>query len=246
MVDHRPEQHEGGVPAGQHAHGRQSPKSWTKRELRWDDLVVICFALLGFVGSVVLYRMQSSTTIISFFLATGVASVVYRFLGGIDQTQLVWGTFKVGGTLAALLGIAMYVNQEMKVQQNATDDTYGKYEWQYADAGWKGHIVVEKNGNSSIDMQVYIACKGSVRPLKLLEQAGPGKAELNRAASALHISFPVRFFHYDDQCNLSKDSETTELAGDLARVPGFSGLIEYRSKYSAPLGGMVLTKRTTP
>jgi hypothetical protein len=75
-----------------------------------DTIVVIFFALLGFVGSVILYYKQAPPIIVAVFLATGVASLVYRFLGGIEKATINIGTLKVGGSIAALIGVAIALN----------------------------------------------------------------------------------------------------------------------------------------
>lgn len=227
---------------------------WSKRELRWDDIIIVIFALLGFVGSVVLYRTASAPTpIISFFLATGVASLVYRFLGGLDRAEFVWGTLRVGGTMAALVGIAVYVNGEMKAQQHADYLKFvelgsldGLYDWQYAGDGWKGYIRVEKDGSATVDMQKYMTCGGVKKPMKLLQQSGPGKVVGDESQMQVHISIPVQFVNYDANCNETGVAETTVLVGDLPRTPAYAGSIEYSSKYGAPLGGMILVKGITP
>jgi hypothetical protein len=79
-----------------------------------DDIVVIVFALFGFAGGVFLphlFAMPPITT--SFLLATGMAALVYRFLGGIQGASLTVGSLKLGGGLAALVGIAMLINHAM-------------------------------------------------------------------------------------------------------------------------------------
>jgi hypothetical protein len=252
MADSHQNEEGSAVTVSKPKHAKAS--NWGKRELRWDDIVIVIFALLGFVGSVVLYRTKSAPPpIISFFLATGVASLVYRFLGGLEKAELVWGTLRVGGTMAALIGIAVYVNGQINAQQRADDLKFkelgsldGLYEWQVASAAWKGYIKVEKDGSASIDMQRYLACGGEQKPVKLLKQAGPGKVQVNDNQMELHINIPVQFMNYDANCNLTGIAETTVLIGDLPRTPAYAGSIEYSSKYGAPLGGIVLVKGITP
>ncbi len=232
---------EGNAGGGQRKQGKTS--SWGRRALRWDDIIIVFFALLGTIGSVVLYRTASAPPIIiSFFLAMGVSSLVYRFLGGIEGAEFAWGTLHVGGTLAALAGIAVGVNQYLQVQSLAMVSLDGRYEWQYAAAGWKGHIDVDKDGAASIYMDRYMNCGGSLQPVALLRQSGPGKMAWKQGQTEVHVEIPVRFVHYDANCRETRTDETTVLAGDLARTPAFAGTIEYRSRYGMPLGGMMLIK----
>lgn len=82
-----------------------------------DDMVVVAFALLGFGGGVLLplkFNIPPITT--SFLLATGIAALAYRFLGGMQGASMAVGTLKLGGALAALVGIAMFINSTLVSQ----------------------------------------------------------------------------------------------------------------------------------
>ena len=50
---------------------------------------------------------------VSFLLATGLAALTYRYLGGIDGASFTVGALKLGGALAALVGIAMLINNSL-------------------------------------------------------------------------------------------------------------------------------------
>lgn len=79
-----------------------------------DEIVVAAFAIFGVAGGVFLplrYDIPPITT--SFLLATGLAALAYRFLGGIPGTSLTVGALKLGGALAALVGIALIINNYM-------------------------------------------------------------------------------------------------------------------------------------
>ena len=191
----------------------------------------------------VLYSTATAPPIIiAFFLATGVSSLVYRFLGGIEGAKLTLGTLRIGGSLAALVGVAVAVNPYLQTQSLAMVSIDGRYEWQYAAEGWKGYINVEKDGSANIYMMRYMTCGGAVKPLPLLQQTGPGKVAGKQGQTEMHLSIPVRFLRYDANCNQTGADDTTTLAGDLARTSAFAGIIEYRSEYGAPLGGMMLVK----
>ena len=69
--------------------------------------VVLGFALIGFIGSVVLFLYELPAILVAVFLTTGVASLVYGFLGGITGAKFNLGPLQVTGSLAALLGIAI-------------------------------------------------------------------------------------------------------------------------------------------
>jgi len=80
-----------------------------------DDIVVALFALLGIGGAVFLPLRFSgfSPTITSFLLATGLAALTYRYLGGIQGASFSVGALKLSGALAALVGIAMLIHHTM-------------------------------------------------------------------------------------------------------------------------------------
>lgn len=85
-----------------------------KRGWYIDELVVAAFAIFGVAGAVFLplrYNIPPITT--SYLLATGLAALAYRFLGGIPGTSLTVGALKLGGALAALVGIATLVNNSL-------------------------------------------------------------------------------------------------------------------------------------
>jgi hypothetical protein len=107
------------------------PKTPT-RQWYIDEIIVAAFAFLGVGGAVFLplhYGFASVPPIVvSFLLATGLAALTYRFLGGIQGASFTVGTLKLGGALAALVGIAWFVNGRLvpQVQTLQVWDVYGK------------------------------------------------------------------------------------------------------------------------
>jgi hypothetical protein len=96
------------------AEPQSPPASTGGRPWYIDEIVVAAFAIFGVVGGVFLplrYDIPPITT--SFLLATGLAALSYRFLGGIPGTSLTVGALKLGGALAALVGIALIINNYM-------------------------------------------------------------------------------------------------------------------------------------
>jgi hypothetical protein len=82
-----------------------------------DEIVVSAFAFLGIGGGVFLpmqYGFEKIPPItVSFLLATGLAALTYRYLGGIEGASITVGALKLGGALAALVGIAMLINNSL-------------------------------------------------------------------------------------------------------------------------------------
>lgn len=79
-----------------------------------DVIVVAAFAILG-MGSGVFLSIRNSAPpiVISFLLATGIAALTYKFLGGIEGASFKVGALKLTGSLAALVGIAMIINSQL-------------------------------------------------------------------------------------------------------------------------------------
>ena len=127
----------------------------SKFQMTADDLVVIIFAVLGFGGTIVFVQWGSVPPIVvSFLLATGVAAFVYRFLGGIQGASFTLGALKLGGTLAALAGIAFTVNpvlvNQMHFRLTREDDMVGEWRWVYAREGWEGHLSFKKDATGKL------------------------------------------------------------------------------------------------
>ena len=79
-----------------------------------DENVVVAFAVFGVAGAVFLPLHNSIPPIITaYLLATGLAALAYRFLGGVQGSALAVGTLKLGGSLAALVGIATLINNTL-------------------------------------------------------------------------------------------------------------------------------------
>lgn len=81
-----------------------------------EDVVIIVVVGVGFVGSVIIYVLNLPSIMVAVFLATGVASLVYRFLGGIQSATFNIGPVKLAGTIAALIGCAWFINTQLDRQ----------------------------------------------------------------------------------------------------------------------------------
>lgn len=97
-----------------------SPTPSTKRDWPMDDIVVAAFAFLGFGGAVFLpIKFYIPPITLSFLLATGLAALTYRYLGGIQNASFSLGALKLGGALGALVGIALIINARLLPQMPA-------------------------------------------------------------------------------------------------------------------------------
>jgi len=127
--------------------------------------------------------------------------------------------------------------------QLAKARTKGRYEWQWAGAGWLGHVNVDNNGSASIEMSKFMNCLGGQKWLPLLEQRG--KAEMTGDSNKVHVTIPVQFITYDDKCmNIGHESSNiTMLEGDLTAKVSYAGRISYNTGQPHPgSGDMILVK----
>jgi len=111
-----------------HAHriADHSPEPPPQPTRKWyvDEIVVAAFAILGVGGAVLLPLRYGFTpsggkippALVSYLLATGLAALTYRYLGGIEGASFKVGALKLGGALAALVGIATLVNTQLLPQ----------------------------------------------------------------------------------------------------------------------------------
>ena len=85
-----------------------------------DEIVVSAFAIFGVAGAVFLPLKfgfnKIPPIVVSFLLATGLAALAYRYLGGIQDASFGIGALKLGGSLGALVGIALLINQVLPAQ----------------------------------------------------------------------------------------------------------------------------------
>lgn len=217
-----------------------------RKPLILEDIVVTFFAVMGFLGSVFLYRTASAPPIIiAFFLATGVASVVYRFLGGIHGATFVWGALKLTGAMAALVGVAFGVNHYLQLSAGVVEPLPGRYEWQWAKDSCKGYVNIEPNLTAHIEVYQYRSCNGVPTWVRKIQQSGTGKVEGLEYGTKLRLNIPVQFINYDANCNQQSLSDVNTLIGTLERKPTYAGKIEYRTNFGAPLGDMILVKSYT-
>ena len=101
------------IPGARRRSAAPSPPP-ARRSWYMDEIVVSAFAFFGVGGGVLLPLFYGYDKIppitASFLLATGLAALTYRYLGGIEGASFTVGALKLGGALAALGGVAMIIN----------------------------------------------------------------------------------------------------------------------------------------
>lgn len=232
----------------QHEHAKAGAAHGRKPITRGDWIIIVFFALIGFLGSVYLFRTGSPAIIVSTFLAAGVASLVYGFLGGLEAS-FQWGPgFKAGGALAALLGSAFFFDYHLKTESLPVFPTDGIYEWQYGGQSWQGHVEVGKNRPAQFEMLHFYICGTQWKGLPhMTTEKDTGRVEwTDTSHMKLHVRIPFKYVNYDASCKPTGLSEQEVLEGDLTAVPAFAGDIYYHSKDREQLGHMVLVKYIQP
>jgi len=135
-----------------------------------EDKVVLGFSLLGLLGSVPLYMLHVPSIIISIFLSAGITALVYRFLGGLSEATFVMGAMRLGGAIAAVVGVAFWINSthQLDPQQSfrlASDEAMvGEWDWQAVgpNTGWDGHLnFVKVSGKLTFTGTEYSLEKGA-------------------------------------------------------------------------------------
>jgi hypothetical protein len=91
--------------------------STSNKNLTSEDIVIIVVMAFGFLGGLIAQKMDYQPIIVSILFGTGIASLVYRFLGGIqDSTSFNLGPIKIVGALAALISTAWVIDMKLAEQ----------------------------------------------------------------------------------------------------------------------------------
>jgi hypothetical protein len=85
---------------------------------RFENIVILIAFVSGFAGGLLLYFNNALPIMVAIFLGTGIASLVYRFLGGTSGNSMQIGALKFTGTIAVLIGSAWFINQKLFEQEN--------------------------------------------------------------------------------------------------------------------------------
>lgn len=123
----------------------------------FENKVILIAILTGFIGSIVLFFLKLPPIVISIFLGTGIAALVYRFLGGIDGASMVMGTIKLSGSIAALLASAYFINGEL-IKQTATKTDDSESNNMPAEISFtpqrSSWMAIDKTNGSPVDVKI--------------------------------------------------------------------------------------------
>jgi len=119
-----------------------------------ENIVIIFVIALGLIGSIIILacKLPIPPIVVAILLGAAIATLVYRFLGGIspDTTLKVGafnvGTLKVGGTMAALIGSALLFNNILERQTRDLDNLFKP--------NYENWIAVSKDSGTPIGLKV--------------------------------------------------------------------------------------------
>lgn len=102
-----------------------SPSNNPTKGLTSEDIVIITVMAFGFLGGLIILKMNYQPIIVSVMFGTGIASLIYRFLGGIENsTTITLGPVKLVGALAGLIGTAWVINMKLEEQSGMGQQQY--------------------------------------------------------------------------------------------------------------------------
>jgi hypothetical protein len=197
-----------------------SGTSTTNRSWSGDDIFVAAIACLGFGSAIFLpIRFTIPPIVISILLATGIAALAYRFLGGVSGASITVGAAKLTGAVAVLVGVATFIHADLVKEVDfrlITDDAIvGPWKWVYARGGASGHIYISKDADGNLtwegEMEKYSDEKTHV-PLYTVKN---GKAKLiNRNSLTMEA---------DVEDYVNKDHFHWKADAPLMLLPAFRG-----------------------
>jgi hypothetical protein len=195
--------------------------------LKFDWIIIVAFAAATLVASFFLYRVAAPPIMISIFLSTGIASFVYKFLGGLDAKQVTIGIVTFGGSLGALVGLAWFINGKLEeqlnnryladlrsVQQELTQEQHkfripteqmmvGEWRWIYARGGWEGFLkfTMEKGGLHFTGEQFKVVSENDPTKISLYDLSNGTAHLINQSELALECDVYdyqyKRHFHWN-------------------------------------------------
>lgn len=211
------------------------------KKLSAEDWVVISIVAFGFLGSVALLVYKVFPIVVAFFLATGVAAAVYRFLGGIRGATFVVGALKVSGTIAALIFLADFINSKLEkyvppptpppqlISKNPLSEftvseilTGGDrtFTWQWAGENWIGQFEFEKTDQQEIPISDFFVEQ------VVKEPGGLRKTPVMKLSGAARIV--VKDKHLELEIEVDKGGSKQKLVSrNLQMVPAFCGKVRY-------------------
>jgi len=103
---------------------KKEAASATPAHSKFENTVIAIVVFGAFIGAVLLWKTNAPPILIATLAGMSVAALVYRFLGGIaPDTSVTIGALKLGGTIAALIGVAWFIDDRLVAEGRATVGT---------------------------------------------------------------------------------------------------------------------------
>lgn len=84
----------------------------------FEKIVIIVTLIAGLIGGVLLIALKFPPIIPSILISMSISVLVYYFLGGIKEAGFNMGPIKMGGSIAALIGCAFFINHSLEPQMS--------------------------------------------------------------------------------------------------------------------------------
>lgn len=78
-----------------------------------EDRVLIALIVTGIAGGIVFYFIDGAKFLSAVFLSIALSAIVYKYLGGITETNFKIGLFKVTGSAAFMIGCIWFLNTQI-------------------------------------------------------------------------------------------------------------------------------------
>ena len=187
------------------------------------DTVLLIIILIGFLGSSFLYFLSFPPIIISVFLGTGVSAVVYRYLGGLEDSSFKFGQIKLSGSLAALIACVWFFNIHL-IEQTSIGTSFSP------------HVKTWFAFDSAKGLPIHISFKGSKfiipkprkdilnnNPLRLVSYENSFKVASSLDPHFIYGNLPINDFYHFRFFNAIQESISHFFVTD--RLPPFSSHI---------------------
>lgn len=209
---------------------------------KMDDTVVLFFCVFGFGGGIATQKAGMPSIVVALLLATGVASLIYRFLGGVSDSSFAIGALKLTGTAAFLVGMTLLVNAKLPQQSVAPSSAFTTadlvnhtWRWDYGTGGWTGdfYFSLDEHKNIIFNGTEFYRCTAPGKCDDLYDISN-GRAEIVDGGLVLHA-------HARDRLNgRYVDWQTGE---PLKKTVAFEGSLQDPSEPSQNYG-ISLFRRT--
>lgn len=139
----------------------------------YEKASILIVLVIGLLGGITLVYFEQPPIISSIFIALGVSTVVYHFLGGIDSTEFNMGPIKLTGSIAALMASTWFINSnlETQIEKIGEANINSRYELFNSNKRLLGKLPIEKyklslNKDSEL-IEVYLNDSIRLGELKL-------------------------------------------------------------------------------